>query len=56
MAVYEYECRKCGIRVEIRKPMEEVDKPEWCEICGEEMDLVPSVPAPFRWGVGGGFA
>ena len=35
--IYLYNCESCGKPVEIAKPVSAYDKPEQCEICGEEM-------------------
>jgi len=52
MAIYEYECRDCGERVELMRQTSEMDKTVYCERCGNQCDLIPSVPSAFQWGPG----
>jgi len=52
MAIYEYLCRDCGERVELMRQTSEMDKTVYCERCGCQCDLIPSVPSTFQWGPG----
>ena len=35
MAVYEYLCRNCGHKYELRRPMADRDEPAACPECGQ---------------------
>lgn len=42
---YLYKCPHCKIGIEITKPMEEVDRIEYCHICESELKRVWESPS-----------
>jgi len=56
MPVYEYECPECGEHYERRVGIAVRDE-QFCRECGNQLALLPSVPAwfpPGKYGKGGG--
>ena len=49
MALYEYECPKCGNKEEIIKSFNDFDKPELCEKCKTEMKRLISSEGLLRF-------
>lgn len=49
MPIYEYECRRCGRRTELRLKPEERDREVRCAECGSEAARVASLPARARF-------
>lgn len=45
MPIYEYECRECGRRTELRRKVEERDREATCSGCGGTGVRVVSLPA-----------
>lgn len=51
--IYEYGCRGCNARIEKQMPCSQVREPQYCEDCGEQLDLEPSLPAKRAVGFAG---
>lgn len=54
MPVYEYRCRTCGTRFEVRRPMADAEAPALCPAGHSETTRVLSVFADLRERVGVG--
>ena len=42
--IYEYKCSKCNYIEDITKPSSEYNKPEYCNVCKNELTRLISVP------------
>lgn len=50
MPLYERECVECSHIETILRPVREATKTHYCEQCGSQTKLIPSVPAWFKPG------
>lgn len=52
MPIYTFFCSDCDETVDLVLRVRELDKPHFCEECGDQMQHTPEVPAQFVRGSG----
>lgn len=53
MPLYEYICTECEHKQEVMRLVRELNKVQFCDKCGGQMNLIPAVPSRMIRGSGG---